>query len=277
MKLAMRLPVDLPDNEIVRLSDGRRLCISLRSGRGMYDGVYFFGEYEPAITQIVRGIVRPGDVCLDVGANLGWYTTLMCSLCGNNGKVHAFEPVPFIFRELQKNVALSECTPACCLNMVAVGNSHRKASMHVFEDLPNGHSSLSTLSRGRFKIADCTIITLNEYIKEKSLAQVDIIKCDAEGAELWILQGAGLLFRQKVPPIWIIEMAKATLSEFGCAPNDIILYMKDQASYRFYAIDELRGRLKQIDGFNEDDIGANVLCLPEAIAKDRLPYAFRMS
>ena len=276
MNLAMQLPVDLPENEVVCLRDGRQLCINLRSCRGMYSGVYFFGEYERAISQIVRQIIHPGDICFDVGANLGWYTTLMSSLCGAKGQVHAFEPVPFIFEQLRKNVALSKCGSTCCLNNVAVGDTKRKASMHVFADLPNGHSSLSTMDRTDFNSVDCGMITLDQYTAERSIGEVNFVKCDIEGAELLALRGATRLFRQKLPPIWIIEMARETLKGFGKIPNDIIAYMKDQAPYKFFAIDEIRGNLNRIDGFAAEDIGANVLCVADGTPGERLPDALRV-
>jgi FkbM family methyltransferase len=271
IKLAMRLPIDLADSELVRLPDGRCLCINLRSCRGMYYGVYFAYEYERVISQIMREMIRPGDVCFDVGANLGWYTTLMSGLCGSIGQVHSFEPVPYIFQELRKNVDLSKCVAKCFLNNVAVGNMETRASMHVFADLPDGHSSLSTMNRTDFKKTDCRVITLNEYTAERSIPGVDFVKCDVEGAELMALQGATKLFRQKTPPIWVIEIARETLKGFGRIPNDVISFMKDQAPYHFYAIDERRGQLKSINGFAAEDIGANVLCIPEGIHKERLP------
>jgi FkbM family methyltransferase len=275
MNFALRLPISRPEPEIVKLRDGRQFCLYMRTSPNMYPGVYFYGEYERGISQIVKGMVRSGDICFDLGANLGWYTTLMSRLCGPNGQVHAFEPVPFIFEQLQKNVALSKCLSNCRLNNIAVSNSEGKASMHVFAGLPNGHSSLSAMNRADFSEFECRMSTLNQYIAEQSIKEVDFVKCDIEGAELLALQGATRLFRQKVPPVWIIESSKVTLSGFGNLPDEIICFMKEQAPYQFFAIDDVRGGVNPIDGFAVEDIGANVLCIPEGISADRLPAVLR--
>src|SRR6185503_21048395 len=58
----------------VAATDGRRFRIDFRAR--MYETLYFLGEYERALTRMVERRVGPGQVCLDVGANFGWYATL---------------------------------------------------------------------------------------------------------------------------------------------------------------------------------------------------------
>ncbi len=61
----------------------------------------YFGEYEPAQSQWVRDILKPGATFLDVGANVGHYTTLAASLVGSEGHVVAFEPSPYAYTKLK--------------------------------------------------------------------------------------------------------------------------------------------------------------------------------
>lgn len=63
------------------------------------------GYWEMWVTEAIAAIVRPGMQCLDVGANLGYYTVLMADLCGPTGFVHAFEPNPPICRLLARSLA----------------------------------------------------------------------------------------------------------------------------------------------------------------------------
>jgi FkbM family methyltransferase len=270
--LALQLSRTLPGEAIVSTTDGRRLYADLSSW-GMYESVYFLGEYERAVTEFINSVVRSGDVCLDIGANFGWYTTLLHRLCGTDGAVHAFEPVPCIFASLKKNVALAGSPANVHLNDVALGDAHGKAMMHLFAGLANGHSSLSTMGRADYTAIECPMITLDSYLEKRHLTQVNFVKVDIEGAELMLLKGAGSLFRQAVPPIWMIEMALGTTKGFSYLPNDLILYMKERADYEFYAVDEADLALMPIDGFAPDEIGANVLCVPAAHYRDRLPRA----
>ena len=52
------------------------------------------GVYEPALTDFVRATVRPGDVCVDVGANIGWFAIAMARQAGPDGTVFAIEAAP---------------------------------------------------------------------------------------------------------------------------------------------------------------------------------------
>ena len=65
--------------------------------------LYVFGVWEPAITAWVRDHLRPGDVVVDIGANIGYVSLLAASLVGPTGQVIAFEPVPSIADLLEAN------------------------------------------------------------------------------------------------------------------------------------------------------------------------------
>src|SRR5262245_36198270 len=62
------------------------------------------GEYEPTETQLVRQVLKEGDVFIDVGANIGWFTVHAAKLVGEKGQVIAFEPEPSNLAMLERNV-----------------------------------------------------------------------------------------------------------------------------------------------------------------------------
>ena len=66
-----------------------------------------FKIYEPNQTKIVKKYVHEGDVVIDVGAHVGYYTLLMAQLVGKNGKVYSFEPDPVNFELLKKSVEIN--------------------------------------------------------------------------------------------------------------------------------------------------------------------------
>lgn len=261
-----------PGGEVVRCStaDGRVFQVEISSSPGMYDTVYFLGEYERCVTKIITLLVRPGDRCLDVGANYGWFTTLLSTLCGPGGEVHAFEPVPRTFEILKKNFELAGRRGNIHLNNAAVADVPGEAVLHIFAGLPHGHTSMSDMGRSDYSTVRCPLITLDAYLRERKRKEVQFIKCDVEGAELKVLMGAQSLFNQEAPPIWIIEMVKETSVEFTFKINDLLVYMRDRAAYDFFLIDEARSAILPLTEFTDEDLGANVLCVPAKHYRDRI-------
>lgn len=260
-QFAMNVCAEKPDNQIATTFDGRKIHINL--SEGISDSVYFLGEYEREITKLLIRIIGEGQVCLDVGASYGWYTTLFYSRCGAGGQVHSFEPSPRMFEKLQINTGLMGNPANVFLNFLALGNEAKDVTLHSFPDLTVGHNSLSTMDQENFESWEVKMITLDSYLSENKIDRVDFVKVDIEGAELLFLRGAVSLLKLAKPPIFMMEMALNTSKGFGYLPNDLIEFIRSQADYKFFIINEFDGSLKEIEGFAADDIGANVLCVPQ--------------
>lgn len=259
-KLAKTLSGNSAEKMLATAKDGRKLRVSLTEWAG--EGIYFLGKYEVFSTEIIGKYVNKGDVCLDVGANIGWFTTLLSKICGASGAVHAFEPVPETFEFLRENVSLNGDPPNVLINNFALGDEEKDFVIHVFENMPLGHSSLRAKPDKKSTAVPIRLVTLDSYLESNDIKRVDFVKVDVEGAEKLFLDGAGKLFAQATPPLIFMEMALSETSRFGYLPNDLIVFLKAQADYKFYALDEENKRLKEIEGFAPDDIGADVLCVP---------------
>ncbi len=265
-EIALNLAGAVPPEQIVYTRDGRTLVVDTRSST--YRHTYFTGEYEPAITRLLMDLVEPGDVCLDVGANIGWHTTLLAS-CSRRS-VHAFEPVLRPFDFLTRNIRLSPWGSNIRANRLALSDRQGEARLHVFNGLPEGHSSQSPMGREDFEVFAAPMTTLDSYRARHQPEAVDVIKLDIEGAELAFLKGASSLFSQSRPPLMIIEMAMATLTHFGNCPNDLLDFINGQTPYEFYVIDEVKSACRKFERFPPDHIGANVLCVPSGHFSDRM-------
>lgn len=265
-ELALKNCRNLPENIITKTVDGRTLRANLKNK--MFDTVFFIGEYERAVTKVISQIVRPNDICLDVGANFGWYSTLLSNLGAK--KVFAFEPVPPIFADLQRNYQLCGSAENLSLHNLALGDEEKTIELHIFKDVPDGHASISTMGKSDFQTFRAEMKLLNDFLKKEKVGDVNFMKVDIEGAEMMFLKGATDLFKQKVPPLIVMEMALETSRHFGYKPNDLIQFIKSQADYDFYAINEISIKLEKIDGFSAEQIGANVLCVPKNQYAERL-------
>lgn len=232
----------------------------------MQDQVFFLGEYEKMLSGVASSLINKNDVCIDVGANFGWYTTLMAQKGGAGGEVHSFEPVPKSFRELVKNYELSGSPNYVFINEVALGDKKGVISINVFDGEPTGHASIALKHCGGSPSYQCNMETLDDYLVEHRVGDVNFVKVDIEGAELMFLQGAERLFKQEKPPIFLMEMALEQTRHFRYLPNDLIQFIGSRGCYEFFAADEARDRLRRIDGFVQDDVGANVFCIPNGVS-----------
>jgi FkbM family methyltransferase len=138
---------------------------------------------------------------IDIGAHLGFYTLLMSSRVGNRGRVLAFEPSPREFRHLKTHIRINRRANVRAENVALADRSGR---MELFvADVPwTTGNSLRRPRADHVEPIAVPVITLDEYLSEKGIQEVDFIKLDAEGAELKILDGAvGLLSRLRRPLI----------------------------------------------------------------------------
>jgi FkbM family methyltransferase len=207
--------------------------------------------------------VSEGDVCLDLGANLGWFTTLLQGIVGPTGFVHAFEPVPATFDRLKRNILLNDRFGNVRANRVALGESVGEIKMIVDASEPDGHASVAfdnCVVSGTSVKADLS--TLDIYLEENESREIAFLKADIEGSELPMLKGGLRLFEQEHAPIMEIEMARNTSLRFGYEPNDLISFINARRSYEYYRIDEFERSLIRFEEFGKEDIGANVLCIP---------------
>jgi FkbM family methyltransferase len=137
---------------------------------------------------ILRRVVRPGMIVVDIGANIGVYSRFLAGLVGVNGKVIAFEPAPDNFRRLWDNVAaLPQIEPI----QAAVGGSTGEIVLFESEELNVDHRVYDTRENRHQVRVPCWV--LDDYISADE--RVDLIKIDVQGFELPALRGAGACSR----------------------------------------------------------------------------------
>ena len=262
--LGQRACRNFPKRVVTPARDGRTLEVSFSPMD--WDTIFFFGEYESQLTSVVSAIVEPGDVCFDVGANLGWYTTLFSRLVGPAGQVHSFEPVPPTFAELKRNVERLNDGSNISINNLALGDSAKVVSVGFGAGQSTGYASIAT-SDGDPSSFRCEMVTLSDYLAERpEIGEVTFLKADIEGAELMMFRGAEAIFRQERAPILLVEMAADRGSLFGYTPNDLLYFISERGDYRFVAFEgEMsRFRFREIERFEDGHPGGNVFCLPRS-------------
>jgi FkbM family methyltransferase len=89
--------------------------------------IHLFGIWEPNITRVVQRRLSAGDIFVDVGANVGYYSIMASKLVGESGHVVAIEPSLRIFEMLKTNIALNDCPK----NITAINMAVSEATKDV--------------------------------------------------------------------------------------------------------------------------------------------------
>ncbi len=238
-----------PEGLFLEVPDGRRFFWDPRE-KGSLLGIPYAGTFEPEETGLLSSLLRPSDTVLDIGANFGWYTTLFSRLVGPGGAVHAFEPIPPTFLELQRNVRLNGSPANVCLNPVALGEREGTLTLHVPTRIWLGPSFASAVIQheGPHASYECGMKTLDGYLEEAGAERVDLVKCDVEGGELAVLRGAHELLSSPHPPMWFLEVQESSTVPFGYRPEDLFMHLQ---GYGYESFHLEGGRLRPTPRFGK--------------------------
>lgn len=157
---------------------------------------YFYDEpYEPEMALAIRRLLRPGDVFLDVGANIGFFSVLAGFIVGQTGRVAAFEPHPDALATLRAAIAVNGLGGIVEVVEAAVGNAAGAVRFFLSDD-----PVLSTLDPARSPARDhftfdrsieVRQLTLDDWLAERQelAPRIRAIKIDVEGAEADVVAG----------------------------------------------------------------------------------------
>ena len=150
----------------------------------------------------LKKIIRPGFTCLDIGANLGYYSTFLSRLVGANGKVMAVEPVP-LFQEIWRDNVKASGMANLTMWPYALGGQNTRIRMGTPERdglLHHGMTKIMSSAQDNYartyevemKIPDELFINLN---------RLNFVKCDVEGYEYEVFRNMQETLRKFKPLI----------------------------------------------------------------------------
>jgi FkbM family methyltransferase len=202
----------------------------------------YYGCHEPLEMRAVKRLLRPGDVALDVGANVGLFTLLAADAVGSTGEVHAFEPVPATFAELNENVRINGFEQVR-LTRAAVGAAPGETTLGLGEHPEGGSGGYMTGGTGA--PVEAPVVTLDGYVAQHLPdAPIRLLKVDVEGAEPDVLLGFRERLSVRPPDIVVAEVSPETLGLHGHNAASLLEQLTG-SGYRLHRLGP-RGRLRPL-------------------------------
>jgi FkbM family methyltransferase len=228
--------------------------------KGALDHELMYNGFEEAEVRFVQRLLQPGMTALDIGAHHGLYTLLTAKRVGKRGRVIAFEPSPRECRRLVKHLRVNRCknvqVEAC-----AVGDTSGEAELFMVDGSRDWGNSLRPPAvpepTRRVRVP---IRKLDDVLAERGIEHVDLIKLDAEGGELAVLEGARRLLQTAPRPAILAEVEDSRTRPWGY-PARRIMQLLASWNYRWFALSEM-GTLYPVspDGESYD---SNYVALPD--------------
>lgn len=179
-------------------------CQGLRIYAGPDTSRFTSGEYEQPVQQAIASLVHSGDVCYDIGANIGFFSLLLGRLVGASGMVYAFEPVPRNASTVERNARLNGMEHVSVLRLALSrdnGTAELLLAHHAGGAVLKSAGTPPDLA-GSLMVQTASVDTL---VEQQRIKPPNVIKIDVEGAELDALQGMQEVLR-KWGPVVILEL-----------------------------------------------------------------------
>lgn len=209
------------------------------------------GLYEAYTLAVIRHFVQAGAVCLDVGANVGPVTLALAQQAAPAGSVYAIEPGPPMFRRLEQNLARNPVL-APSIHLANLGLSDSPGTLYWSEDMNNrGNGGLS--QTGAVAVP---VDTLDNFVAQRQLTQLDFVKIDVEGMEEHVIRG-GMKTWETLRPVLYFETLGAFRYRDGLDCFQAIFALLGSLGYSLCSL--RKGKLLPVD---VEHLPENTLAVP---------------
>jgi FkbM family methyltransferase len=240
------------DHRIARLPDGSILKVQLDVP---YEQMVWLQDEEWDELRYLQNKLRPDDVFIDVGANIGLWTLVAATSVGPSGRVFSFEPNPTTFERLLENIKLNGT-----LSRVEAFSNAVSADARVVPFVCDRQHNLSAISSsgcdGPYTKKVPTLALDCLLANELVASRLAGIKLDTEGHELEALQGASGLIEERRP--WLIVEFNTTLLASDALGDWPVYQFLAAKSYRSFLYDK-RGNETEISASFSLDGYRNIL------------------
>ncbi|WP_369900228.1 FkbM family methyltransferase [Bacillus manliponensis] len=197
------------------------------------------GIIEAPLTKFFINQIKPGNIVIDIGTNVGYFTILAAKLVGTQGKVFGFEANPEVFELLKDNISMNWLSEQTKLYNIAIYSKNKNLTFHS-SDRFHGDSSINIRPEDENRTDPYTLLNIKANTLDNQfqhLKQIDLIKIDIEGGEYHAFLGMMELIKQhKINQIvfeWNKIMLGTDCDDFVALLNKI----KEKYNGMYYLLD----------------------------------------
>ena len=251
--LLLKFKLGLYSKKYLGRTDSMKLYVDPADMRTAPMMIIADGKYENFQSDLLVGLCELSANFADIGANVGFYTTL-ASLVNPNLEIIAFEPNPSVYTTLRANLSLNESGKnVVCINS---GLGDKETTENLFIPPKSGTAAGSLMNLHPEEGLQGSIpVVIQTLDANYSHIAFDLLKIDVEGFELSVLRGAGQQINNSHPTV-VIELLRKWMKPFGNSPQDVVKLFSER-NYICYAIE--RGVLTEILVIDDSTVETNFI------------------
>ena len=215
-----------------------------------FQSYILFRNWEELTTEAFKKAVIEGNIVLDIGANIGFFTLLAARLVGKKGKVYAFEPEPINYNLLTKNIELNGYNNIIPLQK-AVSNVNGMVTLFLDNKDTGAHTIRQCQDNKEF--VEVESVTLDEFFKNEK-HPIDVIKMDIEGAEMAAFLGMERIIRENDNLKIFVEFYPTAIREMGDSPDEFVHKLLEDYRFSILVIDDYTKNKKYLRINNVDEL-----------------------
>ncbi|MFE6779082.1 FkbM family methyltransferase [Streptomyces sp. NPDC057702] len=229
---------DHPRQRVVTTRFGALMACDSRDLIQRY--IQLFGAWEVHMTRWMEGRLRPGDVLVDVGANVGYFSLLGSGLVGPEGRVVALEASPVSHGRVLRHIAVNGIENIRAVN-AAVSDREETLTFVLASSRNTGANSIVPYDGPAESTFDATAYPLTELLEADEIARARVIKIDVEGAEGAVVRGLLPALDRMRPDVELaVEVTPARMEKLGFSVEDLLEAMRVRGFHTYRLTNDYR-------------------------------------